>query len=395
MRADDLRHGRDERRITDLGAHAGNLLEHLVHAVGCLLDLELAHEVGHHAAGHLVAVDAHVGKRGDAALEALLDAHLLPVIGNLEEKVEVKAGIILGLLERGDDHLDGWLRIAESQRRRCSVDDGRTGLGRLDVVGGRHAADVVAVHVNRQADLLVEGLDQALRAIRREHARHVLDADGLGTKRLELRGVVDVGIKRVHRAHGVADGALEMRAALVERLGAVDDVADVVERVEDAEDVDAVAMGGLDEAIDDIARVMMVADEVLSAGEHLQGRVGAVLLDDAQTIPGVLVEEAQAGVEGRATPALQRVVADLVQLGKHGLHLGGGHTRGGLTLVAVAQNGIGNSNLRHICHLSNHNQPNILSSIPAAIAEPITPATLGPMACISRKLPGLAFWPST
>ena len=30
------------------------------------------------------------------------------------------------------------------------------------------------------------------------------------------------------------------------------------------------------------------------------------------------------------------------------------------------------------------------SNIPAATAEPITPATLGPMACISRKLEGLA-----
>ena len=27
------------------------------------------------------------------------------------------------------------------------------------------------------------------------------------------------------------------------------------------------------------------------------------------------------------------------------------------------------------------------------MAEPITPATLGPMACISRKLEGLSFWP--
>lgn len=27
--------------------------------------------------------------------------------------------------------------------------------------------------------------------------------------------------------------------------------------------------------------------------------------------------------------------------------------------------------------------------IPAATAEPITPATLGPIACIKRKLPGL------
>lgn len=33
-------------------------------------------------------------------------------------------------------------------------------------------------------------------------------------------------------------------------------------------------------------------------------------------------------------------------------------------------------------------------SIPAATAEPMTPATLGPMACISKKLEGLYFWPS-
>ena len=31
----------------------------------------------------------------------------------------------------------------------------------------------------------------------------------------------------------------------------------------------------------------------------------------------------------------------------------------------------------------------MLSRIPAAMAEPITPATLGPMACMSRKLRGV------
>ena len=74
----------------------------------------------------------------------------------------------------------------------------------------------------------------------------------LAAKRLELGGILDVGIKRMHRAHGVADGALEMGTALIERLGAVDDIADIVKCVEDAEDIDAVTMGGLDEAINDI-----------------------------------------------------------------------------------------------------------------------------------------------
>ena len=35
--------------------------------------------------------------------------------------------------------------------------------------------------------------------------------------------------------------------------------------------------------------------------------------------------------------------------------------------------------------------PIIASIVPAATAVPITPATLGPMACINKKLLGLAF----
>ena len=39
--------------------------------------------------------------------------------------------------------------------------------------------------------------------------------------------------------------------------------------------------------------------------------------------------------------------------------------------------------------------PNTLIIKPAAQAEPITPATLGPIACMSRKFVGFSFWPTT
>lgn len=42
--------------------------------------------------------------------------------------------------------------------------------------------------------------------------------------------------------------------------------------------------------------------------------------------------------------------------------------------------------------VSDVNQlPNTASRKPAAIAEPITPATFGPIACIRRKFDGFAF----
>lgn len=43
----------------------------------------------------------------------------------------------------------------------------------------------------------------------------------------------------------------------------------------------------------------------------------------------------------------------------------------------------------------NYLAPNMASIVPAATAVPITPATLGPIACINKKLAGFALAPTT
>ena len=85
-------------------------------------------------------------------------------------------------------------------------------------------------------------------------------------------------------------------------------MARVVEGVEDAEDVDAVLRGELDEAAEDVVGVVPVAEDVLAPEEHLEGRL-APGLDLAQALPGVLAQKAQADVEGRAAPAFEGIVA--------------------------------------------------------------------------------------
>ena len=263
-------------------------------------------------------------------------ADFLPVLGYLEQQVEVEPGVETALLECGHDHLDRGVRVAERQRRLGGVGDGSARLGRLDDVGRGHAADVVAVDVHGQAYLGVEGLHHALGAVGREHARHVLDGDAVGAQLLQLLAVLQEAVEGVHGRDGVGDGALEVRAAALDGLGVVDDVADVVQRVEHAEHLDAVAVRGLDEVEDDVARVVLVADEVLAAREHGQRRVGRVRLDGAQALPGVLVKEAQARVERRAAPCLDGPVPDLVHLGKDGQHVAELHARGPQALLAVA-----------------------------------------------------------
>ena len=52
-----------------------------------------------------------------------------------------------------------------------------------------------------------------------------------------------------------------------------------------------------------------------------------------------------------------------------------------------------NLSVLYSCILSKNyfaNYPNKLSSIPAATADPITPATLGPIACIRLNFPGFS-----
>ena len=73
-----------------------------------------------------------------------------------------------------------------------------------------------------------------------------------------------------------------------------------------------------------------------------------MLLDGAQALPGVLVEETHASVEGSTAPAFDRPIADLVELFKSGQHILQAHPGGGLRLVRVAQNGIGDLQFSHV-----------------------------------------------
>ena len=157
---------------------------------------------------------------------------------------------------------------------------------------------------------LGEGGDEAAGCQRGEDAGHVLDADGLGAHLLLLLRDLDEEVEGVDGAGGVADRALGVAAVLLDGADGHLEVAVVVEGVEDAEDVHAVLDGEGDEALEDIVGVVLVAEDVLAAQEHLERGLLRVGLDEAQALPGIFAEEAQADVERGAAPALQGVEAD-------------------------------------------------------------------------------------
>ena len=343
--ADDLAGRGDQRRVTGVLADTRDLSEHLVQLILLAGVLELLEHVGEHAARHLieqgVGVDAQ-RLRVDLAVGDVLLAELCEVVAHDIQLVEVEAGVVVGAAQRGDQALGGHMGGAQRQRAHRGVDD----VGaRLDPLEDRHRGEtrgVVAVDIHRDAQGLLELLDQVIAGIGGQQTGHILDADRVGAHLLEGLGVGGEILVVVHRGQGVADAALYMRALLVGRLDRGLQVARIVQRIKDTQNVDAICNGLLYKIFNRVIRIRTIAQHILAAEEHLQFLVGQFLAQDPQTLPRILIQKADAGIEGRAAPALDREVVDLIHFGQDGTHLIHRHTGGQQRLMGVAQHHLGN-----------------------------------------------------
>ena len=268
----------------------------------------------------------------------------------LRQQVEVEARVVFRALQGRNEGFGRRLRRAGAQRGQAGIHHVHARFDGLEQHHVARAGGVVRVQDDGQVGFLLQALDKAVRLVGQQQVRHVLDADDVRAHLLDVHGELDEVILVVHGGFGVRHGDFRRAAVLLRRLDGGLHVAQVVQRVEAADDVNAVFDGLLDKEIHHVVRVGTVAQQVLAAQQHLQLGVGQRLAQLAQPLPRVFVQEAQARVVGRAAPALQRVVANLVQHFAGRQHLIGTHPGRGLRLVAVAQDGIRNLNL---CHRTN------------------------------------------
>ena len=100
--------------------------------------------------------------------------------------------------------------------------------------------------------------------------------------------------------------------------------------------------------------------------------LGSALRSLRRRSHGSSLQEAHAGVEGRAAPGFQRPEADAVELGADRQHVFGAHAGGDQRLVSVAQDQIGDENFSHaVClalQFDNRNQSPTCAAIAAAMA---------------------------
>ncbi|GIW15948.1 MAG: hypothetical protein KatS3mg063_1801 [Tepidiforma sp.] len=348
--ADDLRAGGNERRITEVGADSGVLFEDFGELVLGALFAELADKVRNHAARDLVGDDTGIDTEEAGFELPVLLTDAAEVISELAELLHIEAGCVLRVFgEGGDERFGCGLAGAAGEGRNGAVDDVGAGLDTHEVGHFGEAACVVAVHLDEDVGvLLADPFDEGLRHHRAEEAGHVLDGDRVGAHFDHLVGELRERVNGMDGRGGIADGALHVAAGLFDGAEGGFEVPGVVQGVEDAEDVHAVLDGAVAELIDDVIGVVAVADGVLAAEEHLGGRLLEPLFDFAEALPRVLLEEAEAGIEGGAAPAFDGVVADGVHELEDGDHVLGAHAGREERLVAIADGRFHDADFGHV-----------------------------------------------
>src|SRR5690606_6220931 len=81
------------------------------------------------------------------------------------------------------------------------------------------------------------------------------------------------------------------------------------------------------------------------AQEHLERCLGQCLLELAEPLPWIFIQETETGVEGGATPDFERPEAGVVELLADGEHVFGAHACGEKRLVCIAQDKFGDFDL--------------------------------------------------
>ena len=203
------------------------------------------------------------------------------------------------------------------------------------------------MHINRNFDVLLECGNQVIALLRRHNARHILNAQRVAAHGFDLPAERNEHLQIVDRTQCVTDTALCMAACLEAFVYGGLDVAQIVQRIENTDDIHAVLDALADKTAHGIIRIMVIAEQVLTAQQHLQLGILHVRFDLAQTLPRILMQIAQAGIKGRTAPALNRVITGLIHLIENALEILKRHSRRNQRLLRVTQHRFGDVHLFH------------------------------------------------
>ena len=241
---------------------------------------------------------------------------LVDEVGCLPEDVGVDVAVEAEPCERLRQHLARGAVQRQRDRVDRASDQLGSGPGRLDRGGERVSARSLAVDGDGKPAFGLQPLHQLVRAVRRQRAGRVVQDDAGGAESGQLARLLDEKLCVAGTPGAVDQAALQLLAGCEHGVGRRAQVVDVVHRIVEAEDVDAVGRRAGDEAADDVVLDRMRADQEATAKCKCQRRLGAHL-DRADALPGTLHAAPDRRLEAAATGDVQIGEAGAVeQLGK-------------------------------------------------------------------------------
>ena len=237
------------------------------------------------------------------------------------ELFKVKTCIVRCALKRSYDRLCGRLRCSERERRNCCVNDVAACFDSLESCHRCQTCCVVCVKLYwKVRDLCFESLNELFCRIRFKKTCHILDTDRVNTHINKTLRVIYEILCCIARSCCIRERNLNVSLFLLCSVYSCAKVSFVVKSVENTNDIDTVCYRLLYEVFNNVVSIVAVSEDILSSEKHLKLCVLYVIADNSKTLPGVFVEEAQAGVEGSAAPSLERVVSNLVKSFEYGEH---------------------------------------------------------------------------
>ena len=319
----DLAGRRYQGRISQIFPHLGHFLQHFVQLVFNPHACHLAAKVGQHAAGNLVdqyfGIYVKVRVHMELIYNFTLDAG--EIFRQLIQCFQIQSGIPGTFLQRGHHSFRTGLACSSGEGGQRRVQNVHAGFRRFQ---GRHVAQAcgaVVVQFQRNRYFLFQRFDQVFRAIRTQQARHVFNTDRIGPHLYHFLGQPHKVCRFMIRTGGIDQRALHMGAGFFPCPKGSFQVSRIIEGVKHTDNGDAVLHTLFDKLRYHVVGIMVVTQQVLAAQQHLDGRMGHPVTEDAKATPGIFIQKTQASIKGSAAPGFNGMIPHVVQFFQNGDHI--------------------------------------------------------------------------
>ena len=136
----------------------------------------------------------------------------------------------------------------------------------------------MCMNINRQFGRLLQGFDKVIRFIRRQKTGHILDANRICPHFLDALCQPHPVFERVGISEGIRQRNLCFRSLFLAGIDSCLQIAEIIQAVKNAKNINTVCDGFLYEVLDHIIRIMIIAQDILTAEQHLQLSVLEALL---------------------------------------------------------------------------------------------------------------------